>query len=119
VWRGLVETRDSYRVRPVDLSGIFDPSRGPVFAKAFADPAIAAASQTPTFRTFLTFAQFPLWRVTANGDPPGSRNVEVFDMRFGTPLEPGLVMASALETAQDKVLNTFFQFGAARTARVR
>jgi hypothetical protein len=45
--------------------------------------------------------------------------VELFDMRFGTPLEPGFVMASALVNGQNQVLSTYFQFGTARTARIR
>lgn len=117
-WRGLVETRDLFRVREVDLTGQFDPARGPTFQKPLAGPTIAVARQTATFQTFLEFSQFPFWRVSPAGDPPDSRNVEVFDMRFGTPLEPGFVMASALVTGHDKVLSTFFQFGTARTAKV-
>ncbi|HEV3329464.1 MAG TPA: metal-dependent hydrolase [Bryobacteraceae bacterium] len=118
-WRGLVETRDSYRVREVDLTRFFDPGRGPTFQKALEDPAINAARQTSTFQVFQMFAQFPLWRVTPAFDPPGGRNVELFDMRFGTPLEPGFVMASALVNGQNQVLSTYFQFGTARTARIR
>lgn len=113
LWRGLVETRDLYRVRDVDLLRQFDSSHGPMFQKPLADPAIEAARQTLTFQTFLTFSQFPLWRVTPAGDPPGSLNVEVFDMRFGTPVQPGF-MASALLTGQDKVLSSAFQFGTVR-----
>jgi len=113
LWRGLVETPDLYRVREVDLNSQFDPARGPTFHKPPVDPAIEAARQTATFRTFLEFSQFPLWRVTPADDPPDSLNVEVFDMRFGTPLEPGF-MASALLNGRDKVLNTSFQFGRAR-----
>jgi inner membrane protein len=113
LWRGLVETRDSYRVREVDLTRQFDPAHGPMFQKPFADAAIEVARQTATFQTFLEFSQFPLWRVTPAGDPPGSLDVEVVDMRFGTPLDPGF-MASALLTGQDKVLRTSFAFGRVR-----
>ncbi|HUI81252.1 MAG TPA: metal-dependent hydrolase [Bryobacteraceae bacterium] len=113
VWRGLVETPDWYRVREVDLSRQFDPLHGPMFQKPSMDPAIAVARQTATIQTFLLFSQFPLWRVTPAAEPPGSRNVEVFDMRFGTPLEPGF-MASALVSPQNQVLSTAFQFGAVR-----
>lgn len=112
-WRGLVETRGSYRVREVDLAGQFDPAHGPMFQKPFTDPAIEVARQTATFQTFLEFSQFPLWQVKPAGDPPNSKTVEVFDMRFGTPVEPGF-MASALLTGQNKVLSTAFQFGPVR-----
>jgi inner membrane protein len=118
LWRGLVETRDWISVRDVDLTRQFDPARGPTFQKPLVDPAIEVARRTATFRTFLEFSQFPLWRVSPADDPPGSRKVEVFDMRFGTPLEPGFAVANALVSAQNKVLNTFFQFGTDRTANV-
>jgi len=113
VWSGLVETRDLFRIREVNLTGEFDPARGPAFEKPLLNAAVAAARQTDTFQIFLGFSQFPLWRVRAATDPPGSQNVEVFDLRFGTPREPGFV-ARALVTGQDKVISTSFQFGAAR-----
>ena len=113
LWRGLVETRQAYRVREVNLTRQFDPARGPTFTKPLLDPAINVARQTATFQTFLEFSQFPLWRITSAGAPPDSRNVEVFDMRFGTPLEPGF-MASAHLNGLGQVLGTSFQFGTVR-----
>ena len=37
---------------------------------------------------FLRFAQYPLWRVTPYPTIENGKLVEVFDMRFGTPLAP-------------------------------
>lgn len=112
-WRGLVETSEFYAVEPVDLTGPFDPTSGTVFYKPLADPALDAALQTPVFQTFLQFSQFPLWHVTAAGDLENSKRVEVFDLRFGTPEEPGFHV-SALVSGQGQVTGTKFQFGGAR-----
>lgn len=109
-WRGLVETRSFYQVSDMDLSTEFDPTRGTIFYKPAADPAIEAARQTAAFRQFLTFAQFPLWRVTTSTQMEDAKRVELFDMRFGTPNQPGF-MTSALLNRQGTVVETSFQFG--------
>jgi hypothetical protein len=62
---------------------------------------------------FLQFAQFPLWRVTPADQPEDARLVEVFDLRFGTPQEPGF-LASALVDSDLRVERTSFQFGKVR-----
>jgi len=113
VWRGLVETGEFYAVETVDLRGRFDPGRGQMFFKPQADPALDAARQSAAFQTFLQFSQFPLWRVTRAAEPEGGRNVEVFDMRFGTPAEPGF-HAGALVDARGNVAAAEFQFGVPR-----
>ena len=112
-WRGLVETQGWYRLRDVDLTGQFDPLHGLMFQKPVVDPALEAARRTATMQTFLAFSQFPLWRITPNGGPSGSNHVQVLDMRFGTPLEPGFE-ASALVDNRNQVLSTSFRFGPPR-----
>lgn len=113
VWRGLVETSELYAVENVDLRGRFDPSEGQIFFKPQPDPAIDAARHSATFETFLLFSQFPLWRVTSAPELEGGRNVEVFDLRFGTPAEPGFHV-TALVDKRGIVTATTFQFGAPR-----
>jgi inner membrane protein len=113
VWRGLVETGEFYAVESVDLRGRFDPSQGQVFFKPQADPAIDAARHSAVFQTFLEFSQFPLWRVTRAAELDGGRNVEVFDMRFGTLSEPGFHVR-ALVDARGNVASADFQFGVPR-----
>jgi len=113
VWRGLVETGEFYAVETVDLRGRFDPSRGQIFFKPQSDPAIDAARHSAAVQTFLQFSQFPLWRVAAAAEPQGGRDVEVFDMRFGTPAEPGF-RVGALVDARGKVAAADFTFGVPR-----
>ena len=112
-WRGVVEAREFYLVSDLDLTGNFDPERGAVFYKAAPDPALEAARRTTAFREFLEFNQFPLWQVTPVGEPDGSKRVELFDLRFGTPNQPGF-MTSALVNGRGEVMETSFQFGRLR-----
>jgi inner membrane protein len=109
-WRGVVETRGFYQSSEIDLAGIFNPARGAVFYKPEPEPAIEAARQTRPFQTFLTFDQFPLWTVRPTNDPENGKRVELLDLRFGTPLEPGF-MTSAIVDGRDRVVSSSFQFG--------
>src|SRR5262249_52454321 len=92
-----------------------DPSaaRPAVFRKPDPEPAIDAARQSEAIRTFLGFAQYPLWRVTPWTELENSRLVEVFDMRFGTPAAPGF-MASAVVDGRGQVVRSSFGFGVPR-----
>lgn len=112
LWRGLVETSDAYRVFDLNLVRVFDPSDGQVFLKAAPAPAIDAANQTSTFREYLRFSQFPLWRALPAPDVAGGTRVEVMDLRFGTPVSPGFVCTAILDS-QLRVIRSWFQFGAA------
>jgi len=112
-WRGLVETGDIYAVADVDLNAEFDPARAAIFHKPEPNPALEAARGTETFREFLRFSQFPLWRVSPGSGPEEATLVEVFDMRFGSPDSPGF-MASALVDSANRVSKTSFQFGKPR-----
>ena len=112
-WRGVVETEGFYAVDDVDLTGEFDPARATVFYKPDPSPALDAARRTPTMREFLRFSQYPLWRVTPSAEIENGQLVEVFDMRFGSPQEPGF-MAGAVVDSENRVVRTMFTWGAPR-----
>ena len=112
-WRGLVETADAWAVHDVDLAGDPAGSRPLIFHKPEPDPAIDAARRTTVFQEFLRFSQWPLWRVTPYPGRENARLVEVFDLRFGTPLAPGF-MVSAVVDSRMQVLESQFRFGALR-----
>jgi inner membrane protein len=112
-WRGLVETGDFYAVADVNLAGEFNPARAVLFYKPDASPALDSARRAPTIQEFLRFSQFPLWRVSPSAELENGRLVEVFDMRFGSPQDPGF-MASALVDSENRVVKTNFQFGRVR-----
>lgn len=104
-WRGIVETTDSVLDVPVDLTGEFDPAAGRVSYPAPPSPALDAARATPPFQAFLRFNQLPFWRVTPEDDLV---RVELIDLRFGTPWQPGFAVASALVTPDGHVREAHF-----------
>jgi inner membrane protein len=112
-WTGVVETGDFYAVTNFRLGAEFDPTRAAIFHKPDPDPAIDAARGTRVISGFLEFSQFPLWRVSPAPEPENAKLVEVFDMRFGTPLTPGF-MAGALVNNRLQVIDTEFQYGRPR-----
>jgi len=109
-WRGVVETRDFYLVSAVDPTADVNPQQGAMFYKAGPDPAIEAARRTRTFQIFLDFNQYPLWKVTAAEEPEGAKDVELVDMRFGTPSQPGF-NTTALIDSRGQVLETSLSVG--------
>jgi inner membrane protein len=112
-WRGVVETRDFYAVEDFSLMGEFDPTRALIFRKPDPNPAIEAASRTAVFREFLSFSQFPLWRVLPVSDREDAQQVEVVDLRFGSPQAPAFI-ATAVVDSRGRVLNAEFAYGRLR-----
>jgi inner membrane protein len=109
-WYGLVETSGAYTLEVIDLIGTALPGRNQIFQKPEASPALDAAAGTSVFREFLRFSQFPLWRVSPVPSPENGRLVEVFDLRFGTPIAPGFMVSAVLDSGLH-VVRTGFQFG--------
>jgi len=110
-WRGLVETGEFYNVVNFSLLDEFDPSRGAIFYKAEASAAIKAANNSPEFRDFFRFSQFPLERTMPLADLENAVRVEVMDMRFGSPAQPRFV-ATADVNNRLQVIRSWFSFGA-------
>ena len=108
-WLGVVELERSYWVLPVDLLQDFDPTGGRQYFKPERHPAIDLARATESFHCFEEFNKAPLWRVTPMPEPEGAVKVELFDLRFGTPVAPAFV-ASA-EVVDGRVNKAVFQFG--------
>ena len=117
-WRGVVEARDFYAVSDVNVMDDFNPDRAAIFYKAGPDPAVAAARRTRTFQVFVDFDQFPLWKVTDAEQPEGAKQVELVDMRFGTPGQPGFT-TTALVDPHGKVLETSLSLGRGRAFQRR
>jgi inner membrane protein len=113
-WRGVVGTSGAFVVQDLNLIAP-DPlaARPAMFHIPDPDPAIDAARRSPPVREFLGFAQIPLWRVSPWPEIENGRLVEVFDMRFGSPANPGF-MARAVINARDEVVTSEFNFGTPR-----
>lgn len=104
-WRGVVEG-DGYVVDvPVDLNVEFDPSAGRIDYTA---PPNEAALKTRPFEVFSEFDQLPFWKIAKVAD--GSTEVQLVDLRFGTPEQPGFA-ATALVDASGAVTESRFGFG--------
>ncbi len=110
LWRGLAETRDAFRIMPVDLLRDFDPGSGRGFYKAEGSRATIAASRTETFQRFLSFSPYTLWRAIPVPDPEGGTEVDAYDLRFGDPPGGGFV-ATAMVDRSGRVVSSRFGFG--------
>ncbi len=96
-WRGIVETPGAYWVGDVQFGLLRADPHGAVFHKPESEPAMEAARRSPVFQDFLAFSQIPLWRVTPDPSSENGKLVEVFDLRFGTPLAPGFRAHAVLD----------------------
>jgi inner membrane protein len=117
-WRGIVETSEMVLDVPVDLTADFDPginsNPGRIAYPAPESPALDAARATKPFQAFIGFNQVPFWRVTTQ---EGLVRVDLIDLRFGTPEQPGFAAASALVTPDGHVREA--QLGQLRNARTK
>lgn len=104
-WRGVAEG-DGYVVNvPVDLNTEFDPSDGRI---EYAAPTNNAALKTRPFEVFAKFNQLPFWKATKL--PDETTEVQLIDLRFGTPDRPGFA-ATAILDASGAVRESKFGFG--------
>lgn len=104
-WRGVAEG-DGYVVNvPVDLNTEFDPSAGRV---DYTIPPSEAALKTRPFEVFAKFDQLPFWKSEKLAD--GMTQVQLIDLRFGTPEQPGFV-ATAIIDQSGVVRESRFGFG--------
>ncbi len=110
-WRGVAEG-DGYVVDvPVDLNAEFDPSEGRI---DYASPPNEAAMKTRAFEVFSRFDQLPFWKSEKLAD--GTTEVQLIDLRFGTPERPGFV-ATAIVDESGAVRESRFGFGALPVGR--
>lgn len=104
-WRGVAEG-DGYVVDvPMDLNTEFDPSDGRI---DYASPVSEGAMKTRPFEVFSRFDQVPFWKAEKLAD--GTTEVQLIDLRFGTPERPGFV-ATAIVDAPGVVRESRFGFG--------
>lgn len=115
-WQGIVVTSAFAAEVPVQLSREFDPREAVIFFNPPFEPALEIAARAPAVAEFLRFSRFPFWTsVPDPGGADGARMVEVFDLRFGSPRDPGF-RAQALVSASGRLQRAGFTFG---TLRVR
>ncbi|MGH9559438.1 MAG: metal-dependent hydrolase [Bryobacteraceae bacterium] len=106
-WRGIAEGGDFVAILPMDLTAQFDPSAARIDYPAPSGPAIEAAKRTRAFQVFGAFSQLPFWKITSLAD---AKQVELIDLRFGTPERPGFE-ARAVVDSTGAVRQSRFTFG--------
>ena len=91
-WKGIARCEGFDTIVPLDVQDGFDPSQERIFVDA-SGPAIDEARRFPEFQTMIRFSQAPFWKVT-----PVSAGtlVELIDLRFGTPDNPGFAVAAGI-----------------------
>jgi inner membrane protein len=110
MWRGVVETSDSYRVYEINALGEFDPRAAEIFFKARETPDIVSAKHTEAFRFFLYFARFPAWSEAPSNSGEGeAKLVRLTDLRFGLP-DSGGFHCTAIIDQQSQVLRSWFRY---------
>jgi inner membrane protein len=109
-WRGIVEGEGFVQIVPLDLRAPFDPAAGQIDYVMPSSPAIEAARKTRAFEVLERFDQLPFWKSAPLAD---ATRVELIDMRFGTPENPGLA-AEAIVDASGTVLESQLGFGPPR-----
>jgi len=107
-WRGIVEGDNFVEIVPVSLNEPFDPSAGRLDDPAPPGPAIEAAKRTHAFEGFGEFCQLPFWKTTP---VEGGTEVELIDLRFGTPQNPGFEAKATVENSGE-VRDAQVTFGA-------
>ncbi len=104
-WRGVAEGEGYVVDVPVDLNAEFDPSEGHV---EYSSPPNEVALKTRPFEVFSKFNQLPIWKVKKLAD--GTTEVQLIDLRFGTPEQPGFASTAILD-ASGVVKESRFGFG--------
>jgi inner membrane protein len=90
-WNAVVELPNSYWVSSVNLLEEFDPGAGRTFFKSPLTPEIEAARKSKPFQVFMDFSEWQLWRAIPMPSPEGAVRVQLLDLRFGDPVEPGFI----------------------------
>jgi len=104
-WRGVIEGPSFAVIVPVDLRQEYDPRAGRLYRAPAEVPGMDAALRTHPFQVFSRWSQVPFWRVTPEGDDV---RLDLIDLRFGTPDNPGFAGVSALVDRMGNVLRSGF-----------
>jgi inner membrane protein len=104
-WKGVIEGANFAIILPVNLRADYDPAAGRLYRAPAPVPGMAAALRTHPFEVFSRWSQVPFWRVTPVGE---DLRLELIDLRFGTPDNPGFAGVSALVDRSGNVLSSGF-----------
>ena len=80
---------------PVDVQEAYDAAEEMTYDDSAPGDVIATARRLPEFQTMMRFSQAPFWKATP---VPGGMLVELMDLRYGTPDNPGFAAISSVMT---------------------
>ncbi len=92
-WKGVARGAGFVTIVPLDVQNGFDASGERAFEDSPPGAVVAAARGLPEFQTMIRFSQAPFWKVTPVS---GGTLVELIDLRFGTPDNPGFAVAEGI-----------------------
>lgn len=104
-WKGVIEGANFAIILPVNLRADYDPAAGRLYRAPGEVPGMAAALRTHPFQVFSRWSQAPFWRVTPVGD---DLRLDLIDLRFGSPDNPGFAGVSAVVDRMGNVLRSGF-----------
>jgi inner membrane protein len=102
-WRGVIEGAGFVRTLRVNVTN--GPGDETLFRIATPIPAMDAALRTRPFHVFSEWSQLPFWKVTPMAE--GLR-LDLIDLRFGTPDQPGFASVSAIVDRAGNVVRAGF-----------
>ncbi len=94
LWKGIARNQGFVTIVPLDVQDGFDAAGERMWDDPPPGPAVAAARKLPEFQTMIRFSQAPFWNVTPLSG--GGYSVELLDLRYGTPDQPGFAVASSV-----------------------
>jgi hypothetical protein len=92
-WKGIVRGDGFVTIVPLDVQEAYDPALERTFEDSPPGAVVQAARQLPGFQTMLRFSQAPFWKITRVS---GGTLVELMDLRYGTPDDPGFAVVSGI-----------------------
>lgn len=92
-WKGIARGDGFVTIVPLDVQEAYDPALERTFEDSPPGAIVQAARQLPGFQTMLRFSQAPFWKITKVS---GGTLVELMDLRYGTPDNPGFAVVSGI-----------------------
>jgi inner membrane protein len=92
-WKGIARSPGYVTIVPLNVQDGYDASQELTYEDSAPGDVIAAARRLPEFQTMIRFSQAPFWKATPVA---GGTLVELMDLRYGTPDDPGFAAISGV-----------------------
>jgi inner membrane protein len=92
-WKGIARSPGLVTIVPLDVEEAYNESREAHYLDNAPQEIVAEARKLPDFQTMMRFSQAPFWKVTPALE---GYQVELMDLRYGTPDNPGFAVVSKI-----------------------